>query len=161
MNSNLKRFLSLSVIDSEYFNNSQDKFELEKCPKKDVKCNEQLSVINKIYIDAEFYRTEKDYKSSIETLRNAFYVTTELTESACTKCAEAFRAEIIKSVENIHFELKKITSGIFGNKNYRQSLTLAENVRNELKSFNLRDTFQIHRSSNKRYIENDPKRNVS
>jgi hypothetical protein len=149
------------VLDSEYLNKSQDKFEIVKCPKKEIVCQQQLSVINKIYVDTEFYRSEKDYKSSIETLRNAFYITTELTETACTKCAEAFRTEVIKSIENIYSELRKITSGYFGNKNYRQSLTLAENVLTELKSFNLRDTLQMNLSSNKRYIENDPKRKVS
>ena len=161
MNTNLKSLFTLSALDSEYLHDKQDKFELVKCPKKEMKCKEQLSIINQIYVDSEFFRREKDYKDSIETLKNAFYITTELTESPCTKCAAIFRATIVDSIENLQLELKKTTSGLFANKKYFSSLILAENVLTELKSFKLREKFQIDRSSNERYTENSPKRNVS
>jgi len=161
MNTNLKSLFTLSALDSEYLHDKQDKFELVKCPKKEMKCKEQLSIINQIYVDSEFFRREKDYNDSIETLKNAFYITTKFTDNPCTKCAEVFRATIIGSLENLHSELKKTTSGLFANKKYISSLLLTENVLSELKSFNLRDNFQINRSSNERYIENSPKRNVS
>jgi hypothetical protein len=161
MNTNLKRFFSLSAIDHEYLNDNQNKFELVKCPGEGMKCKEQLLVINKIYVDSEFFRREKDFKNSIETLKNAFYITTELSEKPCTKCAEVFRATVIDSLENIHSELKTTTSGIFGNKKYQSSLIFAENVLSELKSFNLHDKFQRNCSSCERFIENNPKRKVS
>jgi hypothetical protein len=148
------------VIDYDYLNDKQNKIEFVKCPKKEMKCKEQLTVINKIYIDTEFYRREKDYKSSIETLKNAFYITTELTEKPCTKCAEVFRATVIDSLENIHSELKNITTGIFGNKKYQSSLTLSQNALNELKSYNLRDTLNLNNSSES-CIENNTKNEIS
>jgi hypothetical protein len=161
MNTNLKRFFSLSVIDSESLNRKQDKFDVVKCPRKEIYCKEQLSFINKIYVDSEFFRSEKDYKNSIETLKNAFYITTELTENPCTKCAEVFRSTVIDSLENIHYELKKITSGFFGNKNYQSSLNLAEKVLSELKSFNLHDQFHINNGSGIRFLDNNYKRKIS
>lgn len=161
MNTNLKSLFSLSTIDSEHLNDKQDKFQFIKCPRKEMYCKEQLSVINKIYVDSEFFHREKEYKNSIETLKNAFYITTELIENPCTKCAEIFRATVIDSIENIHSELKKINSGIFGNKKYQTSLILAENVLNELKSFNLHDQFHTNRSSDIGYLDNNSKRKVS
>lgn len=161
MNTNLKRFFSLSVIDTEYLNDKQDKFEFVKCPKIELNCKEQLSLINKIYIDSEFYRREKDYKSSVEILKNAFFISTELTEVPCTKCASVFRTTIIESLENIQKELNNITNGIFGNKKYKSSLELTETILNELKSYKLHDNFQINRNPDKRFIENNSNRKVS
>ncbi len=143
MNAYLRKLFSLAVIDTEYLNEKQNKIEFVSCPRKAMKCKEQLSVINKIYIETELLRREKNYINSIETLKDAFYITSELTEHPCTKCAEVFRSTIVDSMENIHKELIKITSGIFANKNYQTSLTLAENTLTEFKSFNLRDNFKI------------------
>jgi hypothetical protein len=161
MNTNLKRIFWLSAIDSVYLNDKQDKFELLKCPRNDMNCKEQVSAINKIYVDAEFFRREKDYYNAIETYKHAFYITTELTDFPCTKCAEVFRATIVESLENICTELKKITSGFLANKKYRPSLTKVENVLIELQNFNLRNKFQLDLRSNERYIENNSQRKVS
>lgn len=159
MNKNLKRFFSLSAIDSEYLNDKQEKFEFVKCPGGKLKCKDQLSVINKIYGESEFFHREKNYHSSIQSLKNAFYITLELTEKPCNKCAEVFRMTVIDSLENIRLELKKITTGIFGSKKYKPSLVLVEKTLDELKSYNLQDKFEMNRTSDC-CDENNSKRKI-
>jgi hypothetical protein len=153
MNAHIKRLFSQSVIDPENFNDKKDKIELVSCPRKEIKCKEQLTLINKIYVDTEYYLSEKYYQRSIEILQSAFYITTELTDHPCVKCAELFRSTIIESLENIQNELKKSTSGFFGKKNLKSSLILAEDTLAELKGFTVQNTFKIH-NPRERYIGN-------
>jgi hypothetical protein len=153
MNTLIKRLFSKSVIDPENYNDKKDKIELLSCPGKEIKCKEQLTLINKIYVDTEYYLSEKYYQRSIETLKSAFYITTELTDHPCFKCAELFRSTIIESLENIQNELKNSTSGFFGSKNLKSSLILAEDTLAELKGFTVQNTYQIHNPQDK-YIGN-------
>lgn len=153
MNTDMKRLFSQTIIDPEKFNDKKDKIELVSCPRKEIKCKEQLTLINKIYVDTEYYLSEKYYHRSIEILKSAFYITIELTDHPCVKCAELFRSTIIESLENIQSELKKSTSGFFGNKNLKSSLKLAENTLTELKGFTVQNTFKIH-NPQERYIGN-------
>jgi hypothetical protein len=61
---------------------------------------------------------------------------------------------------NIHSELKKMTTGIFGKKHYRPSLILAENTLKEFENLKIFSSFQPNESK-VRFIGNYMKRHVS
>lgn len=155
-----KKLISTSSPESEYFENKQDKFELVSCPRKEMICQEHLSVVNKCYAESDQYFMDKDFNSSIDTLKEAFYKTTELVDSPCTKCALAFRSAIAESLEYIHYDLEKMTSGFFGKKSYKPSCTKASEVLNEFEKFELHKTFQENKLK-ERFIDSYSKRNVS
>lgn len=160
MKANIKRLFSLSALDSDYFNNKQDKIELLSCPGKGMICKEHLSVVNKCYVESEHYQREKDYTKSIETLKSAFYKTTELVESPCNKCATVFRSTITESMENLHVELEKMSTGIFGKKRYQSSYIMADTVLREFENFKISNTIQL-KGTKERFIGNYLKRHVS
>jgi len=148
MKTNKGRLFSLSVVDSDYFNNQQNKIELVSCPRKVMKCKEYLSIINKSYIESEQFRREKDFQRSIETLKSAFYITLDLKEPSCSKCAKIFRSTITESLENIHFELEKMSTGIFRNKRYQASYLKADIVLKEFENLGPYNMFQLDESKN-------------
>lgn len=124
---------SLSVEDSEYFNDMQDKFELVSCPSDGINCVEHRLVINKSFLESGKHLNNKDYQRSIEALKSAFYKTTELQETTCLKCAELFRLTITQSLEQIHADLEKMSKSFFYSKRYQSSYELACLVLEELK----------------------------
>jgi hypothetical protein len=160
MKANMSKLFSSSAIDSEYLNSNQDKIQLVSCPRKEMICKEHLVVVNKCYVESEQYRRDKNFQQSIDTLKSAFYKTTELKDQPCSKCAVLFRSTITESMENIHDELKKMTTGIFGNKHYQPSLILAENTIKEFENVKICNTFHLHETK-ERYIGNYLKRHVS
>ena len=148
MKANMNRLLSLSVTDSEYFSDSQNKIEFVSCPLKEIMCKGHLIEVNKSFIESENYRRKKDFQLTIETLKNAFYRTFELNESPCSNCTKLFRSTITESLENIHYELDMMTKGIFGNKRYRSSYQQADIVLKEFENLGLRETLQLNVSKN-------------
>lgn len=110
----------------------QDKIELLVCNSGSQNCKEHLSVINKCYADAHIFQLEKDYLNSIESLKSAFYKTTNLQEASCLKCADFFRSTIAKSIENINDELQNLTSGLISNKRYLLSYEKSRTVLNDI-----------------------------
>lgn len=125
----------MSIKESKYFNDKQDKIELVgNCLLGDkYLCKKQLSVINKKFLASSRYFRDKDYTRSIEELKSAFYITTEIQETSCTKCIELFRSTITESLENIHADLQKMSTGFFVRKHYQSSYELATSVLGELK----------------------------
>jgi hypothetical protein len=160
MKASIKRFFSFSETDSDYFHGKQDKIELLSCPRKDMICKKQLSVVNKCYVESEHYLREKDFERSIDTLKSAFYKTTELEDQPCSKCAAFFRSTITESLENIHSELEKMSAGIFSKKCYQSSYIMAGNILKEFENVRLFNTFQIHRSKDP-FVGNYLKKKVS
>lgn len=134
MKKNWKSIFSLSATDTEYFDDMQNKFELVNCPRQGKNCEEHRSVINNKYYLSEQYRRDKDYQKSIYSLKCAYYKANELTDPPCAKCGEVFRSSIIKSLENIQDELKKMTVGIFKTRRYMSSYIESATVLEELKS---------------------------
>ena len=156
----MKNLFSFSGTETEFFNDNSDKIEVLSCPRKEMICQEQLSVVNMCYVQSEQSMRDKDFHRSIDTLREAFYKTTELVDLPCNKCARLFRSTITESVEDLHNELKKMTSGIFGNKNYQSSLKKSVDVLNEFEKIKILDTFKANESK-KRFIGNYLKQKVS
>ena len=118
-------------------NSDENKIELLSCNSGANNCKNHLLVINQCYTAANSFHLEKDYYNSIESLKNAFLMTCELREDTCIHCANLFRSTIAKSLENINIELKKLTTGIMGNKrylkSYKKSCAVLEDVKRELK----------------------------
>jgi hypothetical protein len=109
-------------------------------------CRFHLSVVNNSYLQSEQYRKEKDYHKSIDTLKSAFNKTTEMMDHPCTRCARLYRSNIVESIENIHGELEKISTGIFGNKRYQSSYLKADNFLKEFENLGLGNKFQLNES---------------
>lgn len=120
---------------SNYY--SGNKIELLNCNSGAENCKEHLLVINKCYSEANTFHLEKDYLSSIESLRNAFLMSCELRHDSCIECAKLFRSIIANSLENINTELHKLTTGTIKNtrylKSYKKSCMVLDDVKNELK----------------------------
>lgn len=116
---------SLSVKDSKYFNDNEDKIELVACSQLGKDCTEHRLIINENFLASHKFRLNKDYSSSIEALKSAFYKATELQESSCSKCAELFCSTITESLEDIHQDLQKMSSGLILKKRYEPSFKLA------------------------------------
>lgn len=124
---------SISGNKSKYFDVSKPKIDLVKCHLNNSHCTKYLSEINQDFLDSEMYRSNKEYIRAMEHLQSAFNNTFDKKEDACFKCADLFHSTIIKSLENIHEELKKLTSGFFPAKRYQPSLIMAENLLKEFK----------------------------
>ncbi len=126
----MSKVLSFSGIGSRRYNNP-NKIELLSCRSGGKNCQNHLSLINQKYSKAYNFQLEKDYINSIKALKDAFYITSEIHESSCTKCAALFRLTLTESLENINNELHKLTSGIFGKKKYEFSYIESCNVLRE------------------------------
>jgi hypothetical protein len=129
----LNGFFSLARSDAEYFSEKQSKIELLGCPFGGNTCQKHLAVINKNFLDSSRHQRDKNYQRAIELLKNAYYKTDELQKETCLKCADLFRSTITNSVEDIHTQLHKMSTGIFPNKRYREICIEAGNVLKEMK----------------------------
>ena len=132
----MREQFSLTGKEDKYVGGSQTKIEMINCPLDKVLCVEQLSVINKYYLESNEYHLKKDYQRSIEALKLAFDSTYEIHNSSCLKCAELFRSTIISSLENIHLDLEKMTTGMFKSKRFQSSFELATLALDEFKKKN-------------------------
>jgi hypothetical protein len=137
MKANLRRSEEIPGNNDKTAYAIQNKFELLNCPRNGIKCREQLSVINKSYLESYIHQRDKNYPSSIEALKNAYYKTTELSESTCTKCARFFRSTIANTLEDIHKDLHKMSTGFFKTKRFHDSYVKAGQVLNEFKQESL------------------------
>ncbi len=121
---------SAGLIDSD---GAESKFELLSCKRKGIKCQNHLLYINKSYIKSDYYLQNKEYFKSVEELDKAFKKTFKLENESCMKCAEMFRTTIIRSLEEIHSELRSMSSGLFRKKQYKSSYIMTGNVLQSLK----------------------------
>lgn len=152
MKDKTKKLFSLSVSDTEYFNDKNDKIEIVSCPFVEKKCRDYLSVVNRSHLESGRYRRDKDFQRSIEILKSAFYITTELQDPRCLKCAGLFRTTITHSLENIHGELGKMSTGLFRTKRYHASYIEAGNVLEEFKIERQTNSLQINEQKNQSLI---------
>ncbi|RIH63791.1 hypothetical protein D1164_17810 [Mariniphaga sediminis] len=128
-------FSLFSLRDIEYFN-KEEKFELVNCPLKGKYCKRQLPEINQSYSESEQYRKNKEYRNSIDALKNAYSTTTELKEDSCSRCVNFFRSSITESLEDIHGELHKMSTGLFRTKRFESSYFMLGDLLKELKMKN-------------------------
>ena len=129
----MKAQFSLTEKEGIHVDDRQAKIEMVNCPLDKVLCVEHLSVINKYYGESNEYHLKKDYQRSIEALKLAFNSTYKINNSSCLKCAELFRSTIISSLENIHLDLERMSTGMFKSKRFQSSFILAALVLDEFK----------------------------
>jgi len=145
----MRRLFTLSGIATEQIEVKQEKIELVSCPLREMMCNVHLSAINNGYTEAEQHRKTKDFSRAIDTLKSTFYKTTELMDHPCTKCVHHYRSNIIDSLEIIHDDLEKITSGIFGDKRHQPIYLKAINALKEFENVKLSNKFQLNESKDR------------
>ncbi len=140
MKAKRRKLFSLAVKDDVYCGDNKDKIELVKtCHLNGKSCKKQLSLINLNFMESTYYHRNKDYQNSIEALKSAFHQTYELQDTSCYMCSEFFRATITQSLINIHNELQKMSTGLFGSNRHHGSYLLASNALQSFKNkkFNL------------------------
>ncbi len=148
MKDTMSSLFSFSKAGTESFNNKHDKIELVSCPSKNLICKEHLSFVNKCFVQSDQYFKDKEFNRQIETLKSAFYETTELNEPPCNKCAKLFRSTIKGTLENVHYELKKMTSGFFGKKSYKSNCQQTAAVLEEFEMFELHESYKANEETN-------------
>lgn len=133
MKNKWRSLFSLSALESIYFKDNQDKFELASCPDLGTDCTKTLSAINASFLASERYWRDKEYSRAIEELKSAYYATNEITEASCTGCAELFRSTILESLGHIHEDLEKMNKGIYRRKRFQNSYELATETLDEFR----------------------------
>ena len=146
MKAMMKKLFSFSVADTKNFKDDYYKIELVSCPLKEMMCNIHLSGIKESCLESEHFRKAKNFHKSIDSLKKAFYKATELMEHPCTKCAQQYRLNIVKSLTNIHGELEGMSKGIFGDKNYHSMYLMAENTLKEFENTRICNSVQLNES---------------
>jgi len=139
----------LTQINIKHSKNLQEKIELVNCPLKEMMCETHLTTIYTSFLESEQYRIEKNFDQSIETLKSAFYKTSELMNHPCTRCAHHYRINIIESLENIRNELGKMTNGFFGKKRYQSIYLKADEVVKEFINDGQINNFQLNESKDR------------
>ena len=124
---------SLFNFDSEQLNDRKGKFELVSCPHLGEDCKKHVSDINESFQASNRYFRDRDYTRAIGELKSAFYTTKEIDKSSCFGCAELYQSTIIGSLENIHKDLQKMTTGLFKAKRFQSSYVLATEVLDEFR----------------------------
>lgn len=132
MNSKKKGQDDVSKKDEQLIGKIQEPFELVSCPRGGKVCEKSREVINESVIASRKYLLNKEYNESINELKTAFYQTNNMQEPVCQQCAQLFQNAILHSMEQIHEDLHKMTTGIFRAKRYRPSFDYASETLKEL-----------------------------
>ncbi|WP_299576312.1 hypothetical protein [uncultured Sunxiuqinia sp.] len=107
--------------------------QLDSCPQNGKNCATHREKINECLVNSFHHFSHREYDFSINELKIAFDKTKELEKSTCTSCAKLFRTRITASMEQIHDELHKMTTGLFKSKRYKPSFEYATVVIQEFK----------------------------
>ena len=106
MKINWHKIFSLSVSDSEYFNDDKVKIEYTGCNFGPQSCLNLLPEINKHFHKSHIFYRDKEFDQSLGSLEKAYNIAGEIKEPVCLQCAMFFQATVIQSIENIHSELE-------------------------------------------------------
>ncbi len=134
MNIRKNKPFSLAITEHEYLNNKQDKIQVISCVPDGESCEGHLKEINKCYTFSSKSHLDKDYRQAIDILGKAYNETFEMKRGSCIKCVDLFRKTILNSIQNIHAELKSMTTGLFKNKRYKNDYLYADKVINYIKN---------------------------
>jgi hypothetical protein len=134
MKINWTRLFSLSVSDSEYYEDKKDKIEFVGCKVTHRSCINYLPAINDNFRDSENFFRNKDYNRAIDALERAYYIAGELQKSDCRRCSLFFQATVVQSLTNIHIELRRMSKGLFGTTRYQECYLKADALLNKFKT---------------------------
>lgn len=123
---------SLLSKDSEYFKDNEEIIKLEYCKEKGEACNSQMKLMNGNLLLARKLIEKKEYTRALQEIKQAHSSTYQIKPDHCQKCAQLFRDTIINSLRQLITDLKKMTKGLFANKNYKVDLEEAEKLLLEL-----------------------------
>jgi len=133
MKGKIKKLFSISEKEGKYFDDKHECIELVSCHVDGTNCAAQRALINKKMLTSRRLWLNKNYEHSIAELKSAFYNTDELDRATCLQCAKLFRTTITQSMENIHEDLHKMTTGFFSIQHYKSHYELATSVLKEFK----------------------------
>lgn len=153
-----KNLFKLSVLDTDYLNTEQNKIELVGCNYNEKKCESVIAAINKGYNEALSLREDKDFSRAIYVLKTTFDKTFDIKETRCLKCSEFFRSVITHNLEDIHGELKKMSTGIFKTKRYIPSYLLASETLEECNKAGQREKMIVKKSQKNHQIQHYDKK---
>lgn len=111
-----------------HFSDYQPKIEIVRCPEQKSECVAQLPQINRWFNESQQLRLNKDYRQCIKALEQAFECTFGMQEKGCETCAGMFRQLILTTLEELLNELRQLTSGWLGARDYRAALDEATHV---------------------------------
>ena len=135
MKSKGRKLFSATKQESGHLRDGHEKFKFVSCAVNGKYCSRNvLQEINEHYAQSIIFRRSKEFNKSIEALKIAYKSTLELPETPCSVCSAYFRSAIVESLENIHIELKCLSTGMFSTTRYESCHEMAEEVLKELKS---------------------------
>lgn len=117
-------------------NNKLEPIKLESCPRNGVRCEDQRAKINECLLNSYDFFADRKYDKSIDELKIAYDKTNDLQEMPCVHCAGLFRMRIVQSMEQIHGELQRMTTGFFKQKQYKPTLEYANTIIQEFSEKN-------------------------
>ncbi|MGQ7871140.1 hypothetical protein [Sunxiuqinia sp. sy24] len=103
------------------------------CQFNGSRCVNQRETINQCLFNSHDSFTNKEYDDSIEALKIAYDQTGEISGAPCSRCAQLFRSRITDSMEQIHDELQRMTTGFFSWGSLSPSYELANTAINEFR----------------------------
>ena len=157
----MKNLFKLTVLDTEYLNDSQDKIELVGCKQVFKSCDSVISVINENYKEVERLRYDKDFFRAINTLKDSFDKTYKIQGKTCRSCGNILRSVIADSLENIHDELKSMSTGIFRTKRFQSSYLFAQETLTEFENAIQAEKIRINGIENHQVRHGNKKKLVS
>jgi len=108
----------MSFVEGE--DDSRDIIELVSCQNDGESCSELRPEINRLLRAARKSRVNKEYRKAIDEIVEAYFLTEQNMADGCRECREFFRETMLNSLNLITAELKKMSSGIFRDKRYRE-----------------------------------------
>ncbi len=121
----------LSFVEREE-DDSRDVIELVSCQSNGDNCSELRPEINRLLRSARKSRMNKEYRKAIDEIAEAYYLTDHNTKDSCQGCIGLFRETMINSLNLINTELKKMSSGFFRDKRYREVYLFSSQKLDEL-----------------------------
>lgn len=114
-------------------NGEREPIQFVSCQFNGSRCVHQRNKINQCLFKSHDSFIDKEYDDSIEELKAAYTETLEISGSPCANCAQLFRHRITQSMEQIHGELERMTTGFFRWDCHKPSYELASTTINEFR----------------------------
>lgn len=128
MKINWNKIFSFSTSENEYFEEKRDKIEFTGCKLSGKFCLNILPEINDHFRESDLLYRDRDFNRAIDALEMAWHKAAEIKGSDCQMCVLFFQATVVQSLESIHSELEKMTSGIFATKRYQSCYIKADEL---------------------------------
>jgi hypothetical protein len=114
-------------------NGEYEPIQFISCQFNGSRCVNQRAKINQCLFKSYDAFVDKEYDDSIEELKTAFDETHDILGSPCASCAQLFRSRITQSMEQIHGELHRMTTGFFRWDCHKPSYETANTLINEFR----------------------------